>query len=113
MAKNYIGENIHLLRENAGFTQGNIAEFLCVDQSLISKIEKGERGLSSDKIEKLSSLFGVTVEQLENQSITTSKLLFAFRGSDFTISEMEALSAVNKIALNSEVMSGILKGAKN
>ena len=35
-----IGENIKALREQSGFTQSNLAKYLNVDQSLISKIEK-------------------------------------------------------------------------
>ena len=60
-------------------------------------------------IEKIASLFGVTVDQLEKQNVATSKLSFAFRGSDFSIAEMEAMSAINKIALNSEFMRTILE----
>ena len=109
MATNIMGENIRILRDNAGFTQGNLAVFLGGDQSLISKVEKGERNLSADMIEKIASLFGVTVDQLEKQNVATSKLSFAFRGSDFSITEMEAMSAINKIALNSEFMRTILE----
>ena len=83
-----------------------------VDQSLISKVEKGERNLSADMLEKIAALFGVTVEQIENHPITTSKLSFAFRGSDFSSEEMEAICAINKIALNSEFMRVILEGDK-
>ena len=109
MATNIMGENIRIWRDNAGFTQGNLAVFLGVDQSLISKVEKGERNLSADMIEKIASLFGVTVDQLEKQNVATSKLSFAFRVSDFSIAEMEAMSAINKIALNSEFMRTILE----
>ena len=52
MNHNIVGENIRHLRELARFTQDNLASFLDVDQSLISKIEKGERCLSSDMLEK-------------------------------------------------------------
>lgn len=112
MANSFIGKNIRILRENAGFTQGNLARFMGVDQSLISKIEKGERSLSTDMIEKLASLFGVTVNQLESQEVAISKLSFAFRGSDFSVTEMEAISAINKIALNSEFMRGLIEGGE-
>ncbi len=111
MSNKIIGENIHALRENAGFTQTNLAQFIGVDQSLITRIEKGERSMSVDMLEKLSYLFGVTVNQIEQQPLTTSKLSFAFRGSEFTVQEMEAIAAINKIALNSEFMSAILKEA--
>ncbi|MBQ0070379.1 MAG: helix-turn-helix transcriptional regulator, partial [Spirochaetales bacterium] len=62
---NTIGNNIRTLRINMGFNQSNVAAFLHVDQSLISKVEKGERGLTSDMLEKLASLFGVTVASIE------------------------------------------------
>lgn len=109
MINKIVGENIRMLRENAEFTQSNLAHFMNVDQSLISKVEKGERTLSADMLEKIAALFGVTVEQIESQPITASKLSFAFRGSDFSVEEMEAMAAINKIALNSEVMRVLLK----
>lgn len=112
MNRRIIGENIRYLRENAGYTQSSLAQFLNVDQSLVSKIEKGERNLSADMLEKIATLFGVTVRQLESQPIAESKLSFAFRGSDLSTSEMEAITAINKIALNSEFMTTILKGDK-
>ena len=109
MNNKIVGENIRALRENAEFTQNNLARFMNVDQSLISKVEKGERTLSADMLEKLAALFGVTVEQIEEQPIATSKLSFAFRGSDFSVEEMEAIAAINKIALNSDFMRVMLK----
>ncbi|MGN1164512.1 MAG: helix-turn-helix domain-containing protein [Candidatus Ornithospirochaeta sp.] len=108
---NNIGRNIRSLRVGMGFNQSNIASFLNVDQSLISKAEKGERALSSDMIEKLACLFGVTVSAIESEEVETSNLSFAFRASDMTIEDMEAISAINRIALNSEYMGKLLKGA--
>lgn len=65
MAKTVIGKNIRTLRENVNLTQSNLADFMKVDQSLISKIEKGEGGLPVDTLEKIADLFGVTVAQME------------------------------------------------
>lgn len=112
MNQNIVGKNIRHLREVAKFTQESLAEFLDVDQSLISKIEKGERVLSSDMLEKIATLFGVSPEQIENESSIVPKLSFAFRGNELTVSEMKAISAINKIALNSEFMSVLLEDAK-
>ena len=106
-----IGDNIHVLRENAGYTQTTLARFLNVDQSLISKIEKGERSISTEMLEKLASLFGVTVDEIEYDHISKSNLSFAFRGNDLNAKEMEAICVINKIALNSEFMSALLKRA--
>lgn len=106
---NIIGENIRVLRDGMGFNQISIARFLGVDQSLISKIEKGERNLSSDMLEKLACLFGVSVESIENSRIEASRLSFAFRAGDLTVEDMEAISMINRIALNSEYMAKLLK----
>lgn len=107
--KKIVGRNIQTLRENAGYTQSNLAKFLQVDQSLISKIEKGERAVSTDMLEKIASLFGITVNQLTNDKVPVYHLSFAFRGSDFTVDEMQAISNINKIALNSDFMQDLLK----
>ena len=112
MTNKVIGENIRVLRENAGFTQSGLAQFLGVDQSLVARIEKGERSISADMLEKLSPLFGVTVEHIENQPVETCKLSIAFRGSELSVSEMKAIAAIKKIALNSEFMRVILKEGK-
>ena len=106
---NIIGENIKILRERMGLSQTNIAQFLNVGQSLISKVEKGERNISSDMLEKIACLFGVTVEDLENGKIEASNLSFAFRASGLTVDDMNAISAINRIALNTELMGGLLK----
>ncbi len=106
---NIIGENIKKLRENIGISQKSIALFLGVDQSLISKIEKGERILSADMLEKLANLFGVSVEAIERNLQETSYLSFAYRASNLTTEDLEAISAINRIALNSEYMGKLLK----
>ena len=106
-----IGDNIHVLRENAGYTQTTLARFLNVDQSLVSKIEKGERNISTEMLEKLASLFGVTVDEIEDGQVSKLSLSYAFRGKDLNAKEMEAICVINKIALNSELMSVLLKRA--
>ena len=109
MTNKTIGENIRTLRENAGFTQTDLAQFMGVDQSLIARIENGKRSMSADMLEKVAALFGVTAEQIESPSVAVSKLSFAFRGSEFTVAEMEAIAAINKIALNAEFMRVLLE----
>ena len=48
-----IGFKLKQLRENSGLRQGQIAEFLGVDQSYVSKIEADERALPIEQLEKL------------------------------------------------------------
>lgn len=106
---NIIGNNIKTLREGIGFTQSNIASFLNVDQSLLSKIEKGERMLSTDMLEKLACLFGVSVDTIEDSTIEAPSMSFAFKASDLSAEDLKAISSINRIALNSEYMAKLLK----
>lgn len=106
---NIIGNNLKALREGIKLNQSSIAQFLNVDQSLISKIEKGERSISTDMIDKLACLFGVSSEAITDKPVESSGLSFAFRASDLSTEDMESISAINRIALNSEYMAQLLE----
>lgn len=105
-----IGGNIKILREQSGFTQSNLAKYLNVDQSLISKIEKNERSMTSDMLDKLSALFGVAVESLNQKIIPENRISFALRASEINEDDLETISAINRIALNSNFMTQLLGG---
>lgn len=107
-----IGGNLRQLREGAGYNQQNIADFLGVDQSLISKFEKGERSISTDILDKLASLFGVSTSAIVNNVVVARPLSCAFRCNELSSSDMDAISAINKIALNSEFMNNLLEENK-
>lgn len=107
-----IGEKIKQFREQSGFTQSNIANFLDVDQSLISKIEKNERTLTSSMLEKLATLFGVTVESILNENEPAKGITFALRANEISTNDLETISAINRIALNLKFMSKLLEERK-
>lgn len=109
METNIIGKNIRKLRENAKFNQTDIAKFLNVDQSFISKIEKGERPISIYMLEKLAALFGVCYGVFESESVEPSKFATAFRSSNLTCEDMDTICAINKIALNLEFMLSLVE----
>lgn len=111
--KGIIGENIKFLREQSGLTQSNLARFLNVDQSLISKIEKNERSVTSDILEKLSTLFGVHVDCFTKELDSSNCISFAFRASEITEEDLETISAINKIALNLKLMTKLLNGERD
>ena len=105
-----IGNKIKELRTKAGFNQSIIAEYLQVDQSLISKIEKGEREASTDVLKKLAELFGCKVSAIINEEEDISCLNVAFRTNGMSKDDLNLIAVINRIALNLENMKPMLEG---
>lgn len=62
---NYIlGGKIQGLRKSRGITQKELADFLGYSESLISYIEKGERKISAEDLQKIAKLFSVDIDFL-------------------------------------------------
>ena len=109
-----IGENAKRARKSSGFTQESIAEFLNVDQSLISKFEKGERGLQSDMLEKLANLYGYSIVDFESSDgVLESKIKIAYRSDGLAPNDIDTLHNIRRIALNLRFMSELAKGEQN
>ncbi|MHB1454970.1 MAG: helix-turn-helix domain-containing protein [Saccharofermentanales bacterium] len=104
-----VGIQIKNLRERSGFTQKNIADFLKVDQSLISKFESGERPISSDMLDKLATLFGCSLEAFTEATDDVRSFSFALRSSELCDEDLNTVSAINRIALNSAFMASLLE----
>ncbi len=95
-----LGKNIKKLRETANLSQKHIADYLIVDQSLISKIETGERAISADKLVELSRLFCCSVEKMLSEDEVNPEFKIAFRTQKLNNNDLIALAQINKIALN-------------
>ena len=97
------------LRTSNGFTQKQIAEYLGVDQSYISKCEKNERQFSLEILEKASNLFGCSIDYFTNEESKFTPMPFALRAKDIEVEDLEAISIINKLALNLRFMEKTLK----
>lgn len=103
---NIIGNNIKTLRDGMGLSQSVIARFLNVDKSMISKVEEC---LSADMLEKLAGLFGVSIDTIEEATIEVLSISNGFRENNLSAEDLEVISAINRIAINSEYMAELLK----
>lgn len=106
-----LGKRFNELRNRSGLIQSQIAEFLEVDQSYISKCEKNERQFSVDILEKAAELFGCTLEYFTDESSEFKPMPMALRASSVDVEDLKTIAAINKIALNLRFMEGLLKGA--
>jgi len=106
----FIGKRFNDIRMQSGLTQGQMAEYLNVDQSFISKCEKGERQFSVEMLEKAANLFGCSVDYFTNEDYIYSPIPFALRASCVTADDLETIAVLNKIALNLKFMENLLRG---
>jgi transcriptional regulator with XRE-family HTH domain len=104
-----IGKKVKELREKAGLNQMQIAQFLEVDQSTISKCEKGERQFQVDHLERLGNLFGLSLGDLMNGDVSVTPLQIAFRADGMQVEDLNAIADIQKIALNLNQMRTLLQ----
>lgn len=64
MYSHMLGGKIQGLRKSRGMTQKELADFLGYSESYISYIEKGERKVSVDDLQKIAKIFSVDIDFL-------------------------------------------------
>ncbi|MEQ3354345.1 helix-turn-helix transcriptional regulator [Aedoeadaptatus acetigenes] len=95
-----MGKRIKSLRERANLNQKTVADYLSLDQSMVSKIEKGERKITSDVIEKLARLFCCSPDFIISGDAGGEGCAMSFRSKGLTTEDLESLAVVNQIVLN-------------
>ncbi len=105
---NSIGTKIHDLRCNVGLKQNQLAAYLSVDQSYVSKIEKNERDISIDKLEKISDLFGCDVNYFIEDKETFKPMGFKLRANGIENEDLQSIAAIQKIAKNLVFMNNLI-----
>ncbi len=108
-----IGYKIKSIRKEMQLTQKQLSEFLSVDQSLISKIEKGERTINDALLDKLSVLFCVEKEDLISSKSVDIKYYIDFRKSNLEGKDLEFISVINKIAIMQNKIDKLLNKKEN
>jgi transcriptional regulator with XRE-family HTH domain len=97
---NNIGNKVKALRKRAGLSQQHIAAYLEVDLDFVESLEKGNRKLSTVKLERISELFGCPSDLLCKEEIPTKTFDYAFHTIDGQQMDLKDIAAINRIILN-------------
>lgn len=108
MEEKFNRNRIKELRKESKITQEQLAQYLGVDQSLITKLENGTRSLNVTLIDKICSLFGCTEMYLLGEDEEHIPLNFAFRANGIQAEDLEGIAAVNKIVMNIRYMNEMM-----
>lgn len=100
------------LRKESKITQEQLASYLHIDQSMVTKLENGTRKLNVTLIEKICSLFGCSESYLMGEDDEYVPLNFAFRSNGIQTEDLESIAMLNKITMNIRYMNK-LKGDSN
>jgi transcriptional regulator with XRE-family HTH domain len=94
-----IGERLKELREENGYTQEQIANYLGIDQGQVSKIEKGYRSFNLSLLDKICSVYNCSHEYILGESDDYSPPKFAFRLNKKNPS-LDVVAKMNQIMAN-------------
>lgn len=59
-----LGQKIQGLRKSRGMTQKELSDFLGCSESFVSYVEKGERKMTVDDLQKITKIFSVDINFL-------------------------------------------------
>jgi len=99
-----MNELLKELREKNNLTQAEVSKYLNVDQSLIAKIESGERNISVSQLEMLSALYGYDL--IRNDK--SKPISIAYRAKDIS-NDLNVISSIKRISLNLRFMENLDK----
>ena len=108
MARMEANVRLKELRKESRLTQDQLAGYLDVDQSMVTKLENGTRALSVTLVDKICSLFGCSEDYLLGRSGDYVPLNFAFRANSIQPEDLQSIAAVNKIAMNIRYMNEMI-----
>ncbi len=72
----YVNENIKVLRNRMGLTQEKLAALLGINRKAVGSYEENRATPPLDKLNRLASLFGVSMDQLIHHRFSTESPLF-------------------------------------
>ena len=112
-----IGQRLRITRENADIRQDKAAQAIETSRPTLVAIEKGTRRVRIDEIQKLASLYGVSVNALLRRESVHASLVPRFRKlrgtkDEHTLEAVQLLNDLTKAEVELENVLGI-EGRKN
>lgn len=105
----FIGAKLKQMREATGLRQSQVAEYLDIDQSYLSKIENGERAISAEQLEKMAELYGHDLGVFENEAEEPRPVQIALRVRDVSKEDLQVMATISHIAVNCRFMKQLLE----
>lgn len=105
-----VANNVKRMRKVSGYTQENVAGFLCIGRSAYANYETGEREIPLSVMEKLADLYGCELLDLytEDEVALAGMLVTAFRVDALSPEDMAQVAAFKRIVKNSLKMDNLL-----
>lgn len=91
-----LADNIRALRASTGFSQEDLADNCGLHRTYIGSVERGERNISLENIERISTALGVTAPQLLTPNIGQSDS-DRFRSLQPYLEQLQALASKQEI----------------
>ena len=104
-----MSNRIKELRKKTGLTQAQLSDYLEIDQSMISKIEKEERNLTTVQLRKLADLFACSEDYILGYEAVGNPMKLAFRIENPDPETLKVVSAINRVADNINMLHRILE----
>ena len=98
-----IGANLKEMRQSRGLSQTQVANYLGIDQTTLSKIENGTRTIGVVMLERLAALYFCSLDQLLGETPKSPNAI-AFRTKSLDGTELESLAEIGRIVGNLEEM---------
>jgi HTH-type transcriptional regulator, competence development regulator len=98
-----IGEQIRKLRENKGLPLRKVAAQMDIDQSILSKIERGERKATRNQVIQIARIFNVDEKELLINYLS-DKVLYDLKDEVFASDVLKV--AEKKIEYNTKKENG-------
>ena len=99
---NSVGSRLKKLRQEHGYSQRQVAEYLEIDQSNLSKIENDKRNLNLVLLDKICYLYNCTPNFLLGKTNDYDKLQISFKSGNNI--DLNAIAKINQLNYHLEVL---------